>query len=83
MAKSKTSKTKIQSVTEPKDAPKIRSEVISIFDKLSVWQGFGLLWGCVLLISVILFKDYLFHKKYPTYWSSKLTCRLLSRWLLF
>lgn len=64
MAKSKTSKTKIQSVTEPKDAPKIRSEVISIFDKFSVWQGFGLLWGCVLLISVILFKDYLFHKKY-------------------
>ena len=64
MAKSKTSKTKIQSVSEPKDAPKIRSEVISIFDKFSVWQGFGLLWGCVLLISVILFKDYLFHKKY-------------------
>jgi hypothetical protein len=64
MAKSKTSKTKIQPVSEPKEAPKIRSEVISIFDKISDLQGFGLLWGCVLLISVILFKDYLFHKKY-------------------
>lgn len=64
MAKSKPSNQTSKPHQPIVDVSQKKQEITPFFEKLSDPKALFMLWACVLLICLAIFKDYIFHKKY-------------------